>query len=238
MSDPRWASVNTFLKQEWFSRGWVVREVGLARQELVIWGDTEFSWHDLMRVLVWRHQRAAKTITIPAEDRFRSHLEAYEAQHKGIICTFYQEGAWKPCSLLDYIHFARALQLKDPRDRVFAFLDLAKDSTRELVVMPNYTDTPSKVYRDFAMAYLSVMGDIDLLHYVKHTEESLNTADMTSAPDWSIAEDNFISFMSTSDHNPPLRSQKGRISEPKLSYNTILQVEGVIIDLVRFIPML
>jgi hypothetical protein len=235
MSDPRWASVNALLEQAWFSRGWVVREAGLARQGLVIWGSTEFAWHDLMRVLVWRHRRAAKTISIPAEDRFRSHLEAYEAQHKNIICTFYQEGAWKPCSLLDYIHFARALQLKDPRDRVYAFLDLAKDSTRQLTVVPNYTDAPSKVYRDFAMAYVSATGNVDLLHYVKHTEESLSTTDMTWAPDWSISEDNFISFMSTSADYPPLRSQEGHISEPKLLNDTTLQVEGVVIDPVRFV---
>lgn len=235
MSDPRWASVNTLLEQAWFSRGWVVREAGLARQGLVIWGNTEFAWHDLMRVLVWRHRRAAKTISIPAEDRFRSHLEAYESQHKDIICTFYQEGAWKPCSLLDYIHFARALQLKDPRDRVFAFLDLAKDSTRQLTIVPKYTDAPSKVYRDFAIAYVSAMGDVDLLHYVKHTEESLGTNEMSWVPDWSIAEANFISFISTSDNYPPLKSQEGRTSEPKLLDGTTLQVEGVVIDSVRFV---
>lgn len=235
LSDPRWSSVNALLEQQWFSRGWVVREAGLARQGLVVWGNTEFAWHDLMRVLVWRHRRAAKTISIPAEDRFRSHLEAYEAQHKDIICTFYQEGAWKPCSLLDYIHFARALQLKDPRDRVFAFLDLAKDSTRQLTVVPKYTDAPSKVYHDFAVAYVSAMGDVDLLHYVKHTEESLSTTDMTWAPDWSIAEDNFLSFMSTSADYPPLTSRKGRISEPKLLNGTVLQVEGALIDSVHFV---
>jgi hypothetical protein len=235
MSDPRWASVNALLEQEWFSRGWVVREAGLARQGLVLWGNTEFAWHDLMRVLVWRHRRAARTISIPAEDRFRSHLEAYEAQHKDIICTFYQERAWKPCSLLDYIHFARALQLKDPRDRVFAFLDLAEDSTQQLTIVPKYTDAPWKVYRDFAKSYVSAIGDVDLLHYVKHTEESLSTTYMTWAPDWSIAEHNFLSFMSTSADYPPLRSQAGRISEPKLLNSTTLQVEGVVIDSVAFV---
>lgn len=235
LSDPRWASVNALMEEVWFSRGWVVREAGLARQGLVIWGSTVFAWHDLMRVLVWRHRRAAKAISIPAEDRFRSHLEAYEAQHKDIICTFYQEGSWKPCSLLDYIHFARALQLKDPRDRIYAFLDLAKDFTRQLSIVPNYNDTPSKVYSDFAMAYVSAMGDVDLLHYVKHNEESLKTTKMTWAPDWSIAEDNFISFMSTSDNYPPLRSREGRIPEPKLLDSTTLQVEGVVIDTLRFV---
>lgn len=183
MSDPRWASVNVLVEQEWFSRGWVVREAGLTRQGLVIWGDTQFAWHDLMRVLIWRHRRAGKAINIPAEDRFRSHLEAYEAQNLDIICTFYQEGSWKACSLLDYIHFARALKLKDPRDRIYAFIDLAKDSTRQLRIVPNYNELSSKIYHDFAMDYVSTVGDVDILRYVKHDEQSVRLTNMTWAPD-------------------------------------------------------
>lgn len=235
MSDPRWASVSVLVEQDWFSRGWVVREAGLARQGLVVWGKTQFAWHDLMRVLVWRHRRAVKTISIPAEDRFRSHLEAYEAQHQDIVCTVYQEGSWKACSLLDYIHFARALQLKDPRDRIYAFVDLAKDSTHQLRIVPNYNDTPSKVYRDFATDYMLTIRDVDLLHYVKHDEGSLKSTSMTWAPNWSIKEDNFIGFVSTSDNYPPLRSRGGCMSEPKLLDGTTLHVQGVVIDSVHFV---
>ncbi|KAF3038127.1 hypothetical protein E8E12_005924 [Didymella heteroderae] len=235
LSDPRWESVNALVEQEWFSRGWVVREAALAHQGLVIWGNTEFSWHDLMRVLVWRHRRAVKAIPIPAEDRFRSHLEAYEANHKDIICTFYQEGSWKPCSLLDYIHFARALQLKDSRDRIYAFLDLANDSAYQLRIVPNYNETPSNVYRDFATDYVAAVGDVDLLHYVKHNEETLKSTTMTWAPDWSIREGNFISFVSTSENYPPLRSHEGRVSKAKLIDGTALHVEGVVIDSVHFL---
>ncbi|KAF2630270.1 hypothetical protein BU25DRAFT_255291 [Macroventuria anomochaeta] len=234
LSDPRWASLNVLVEQEWFQRGWVVREAGLARQGLVIWGRTEFLWDDLMRALVWRHRRAVKTIVIPAEDRFRSHLEAYEAQHQDIICVFYQAGSWKPCSLLDYIHFARALRLKDPRDRIYAFLDLAEDPRRQLRVVPNYNDTPLKVYRDFATHYVCTTGDVDLLHYVKHDEDSLKSGFMTWAPDWSKKEDNFIGFVSTADNYPPLRSSTGKVSEPKLIDGTTLEVKAVIIDSVRF----
>ncbi|KAF1933416.1 uncharacterized protein M421DRAFT_88636 [Didymella exigua CBS 183.55] len=201
LSDARWVSVNVLVEQDWFSRGWVVREAGLASQ---------------------------------AEDRFRSHLEAYEAQHQDIVCTFYQEGSWKPCSLLDYIHFARALQLKDPRDRIYAFLDLANDSTRQLSILPNYNDTPLNVYRDFATDYVLAMGAVDLLHYVKHDEASLKSISMTWAPDWSIREDNFISFVSTSDNYPPLRSREGHVSTPKLLGGTTLQVEGAVVGSVLF----
>ncbi|KAJ8112468.1 hypothetical protein OPT61_g5172 [Boeremia exigua] len=191
LRDPRWASVCVLVEQEWFHRGWVVREAGLAQEGVVIWGQTEFKWDDLMRALVWRHRRAFRTIAMPAEDRIRSHLEAYEARHQDTICVFYQWGSYRACSLLDYLHCARALRLKDPRDRIYAFLDLAEDSIRELDVVPNYNDPPLKVYHDFAINYIRTIENVEILNYVKHDESSLKSCFMSWAPDWSKEEDDF-----------------------------------------------
>ncbi|KAJ4987441.1 ankyrin and het domain protein [Stagonosporopsis vannaccii] len=233
LHDPRWNSINALIEQSWFQRGWVVREAGLARQAIVLWGQTEFLWHDLMRALVWRHRRAVKSIAIPAEDRFRSHLEAFEARHRDSIRVFYQWGSWKACSLLDYLHFARALRLTDPRDRIYAFLDLAEDSVRDLRVVPNYNDAPSKVYRDFAMSYVRTFEDVDILNYVKHDESSVHAGHMSWAPDWSKSEDNFTGFVSTDDNHPPLLSCTMQATKPRLVDGTTLEVDGVIHDSVR-----
>ncbi|KAG9202648.1 hypothetical protein G6514_004140 [Epicoccum nigrum] len=232
--DPRWASINILVEQQWFQRGWVVREAGLAQQGLVIWGQTEFLWTDLMQALVWRHRRAVKTILIPAEDRFRSHLEAYEARNKARICVFYQNGSWKPCSLLDYLHFARALLLKDPRDRIYAFLDLSEDDTRQLHMVPNYNDSPEKVYRDFATNYVRTLKNLEILHYVKHDERSLQEGFMSWAPDWSKEEGNFIGFISTAANYPPLLSRDKQVPEPMVTEGGTLEVKGVIVDSICF----
>lgn len=234
LHDPRWASINVLVEQEWFHRGWVVREAGLAKQGLMIWGRTEFLWTDLMQALVWRHRRAVKTILIPAEDRFRSHLEAYEARHKARICVFYQDGSWEPCSLLSYLHFARALLLKDPRDRIYAFLDLSEDATRQLHMVPNYNDSPQKVYRDFATNYVRTLKTVEILHYVKHDESSLQKGLMSWVPDWSKEEGNFLSFISGGDNYPPLLSRDGQVPEPKVTEGGTLEVEGVIMDSICF----
>lgn len=234
LHDPRWASINVLVEQEWFHRGWVVREAGLAQQGLIIWGQTEFLWTDLMQALVWRHRRAVKTILIPAEDRFRSHLEAYEARHKARICVFYQNGSWEPCSLLGYLHFARALLLKDPRDRIYAFLDLSEDATRQLHMVPNYNDSPQKVYRDFATNYVRTLKNVEILHYVKHDESSLQENSMSWVPDWSKEEGNFIGFISTAENYPPLLSRDDEVSEPKVLEDGTLEVKGVILDSICF----
>lgn len=214
LSDHRWASLNVLVQQDWFRRGWVVREAGLAREGLVIWGQTEFSWDLLMRTLSWTHRRAVNTIAIPAEDCFRSHLEAYEAQHQDTVCVFYQESSWKACSLLDYIHFAGTLRLTDSRDRIYAFLDIADESRHQLNVIPNYSDTPSKVYRDFATHYICTTGDVNILHYVKHDGESLKSGFMTWAPQWNMRPDNLRGFVSPNDHYPALTSRTMQTYKP------------------------
>ncbi|KAH6622236.1 heterokaryon incompatibility protein-domain-containing protein [Boeremia exigua] len=234
LNDSRWASINALVEQEWFHRGWVVREAGLARQALVLWGQTEFLWNDLMQALVWRHRRAVTSITIQAEDRFRSHLEAYEALHKDAIRIFYHKSSWKACSLLNYLHFARALRLKDPRDRIYAFLDLAEDSVRELCIIPNYADPPMKVYRDFAIQYVYTTGKVDILHYVKHDDSLSESTLMSWVPDWSKEEKDVTGFVAADENNPPLLSRTKQTSNPKLLNGTTLEVDGVILGSVQW----
>ena len=236
ISDPRWASLNVLLEQDWFKRGWVVREAGLAREGVVLWGKNEISWDALMRTLVWRHRRALTKISLPAEDLFRSHLEAYEAQHQDVICVFYQQSAWQACSLLDYIHFARILRLTDPRDRIYAFLDLTNDSSNRLCVVPKYTDPPSKVYRDFAEQYISTTGDVNLLLYVKHDKDLPMSNVMTWAPDWNTkGDDNMASFVSSAGNYPALTSRYQGVSAPEVVDGHMLRVKGVVTDSVQYV---
>lgn len=47
LSDERWDSLRELLKESWFTRGWVVREAGLAQDGLVIWGRSEVGSHPL-----------------------------------------------------------------------------------------------------------------------------------------------------------------------------------------------
>ena len=235
LSDQRWASLNILVEQEWFKRGWVVREAGLAQEGLVIWGHTEFSWSDLMRVLIWRHKRALTSILIPTEDCFRPHIEAYEARHQDTICVFYELGSWKACSLLEYIHFARILRLKDPRDRIYAFLDLADEPQSSFSMVPNYNDTSVKVYRDFAAHYICVTEDINILHYVKHDKRPSESDTMAWAPDWDKEGDTSAGYISLSDNYPPLMSRALETFAPKLIDGVTLEVKGVIIDSVKHV---
>jgi hypothetical protein len=48
-----WGSLSRLLDNDWFSRVWVVQEVGLAKNPVVLFGNVEFGYRALMRLTAW-----------------------------------------------------------------------------------------------------------------------------------------------------------------------------------------
>ncbi|KAF3040459.1 hypothetical protein E8E12_003153 [Didymella heteroderae] len=230
---PEWNLMNTFGQNEWFDRGWVVREASLARKAVVIWGDTELLWDDLNRISLWTGRRAKKDLDMTQAVRIRCHFEAYRTRYRNFSSVFFQEVDWFEPSLLDYMGFARTLRLKDPRDRIYAFLDLGPKLVQGLAIVPNYTDTPLKVFQDFATNYILTTKDMNLLYHVMHDEATVETESMTWVPRWDSGPENMVHFVSSSAYSP-LRSRTGQISKPTISANHVLRVQGLIFDTVCF----
>lgn len=51
--DPRWKAVATLQRLPWFTRAWVIQEVGLAKDPRVLYGGVEFSYLDLTKLAIW-----------------------------------------------------------------------------------------------------------------------------------------------------------------------------------------
>ncbi|OIW31832.1 HET-domain-containing protein [Coniochaeta ligniaria NRRL 30616] len=51
--DPCWQSFGHLLQKEWFTRAWVLQEVGLARNPRVVYDDFDFSYRELMAAVRW-----------------------------------------------------------------------------------------------------------------------------------------------------------------------------------------
>lgn len=78
--DQRLVTYQALAAQPWFTRGWVVQEVGLASERLVIWGDGEFSWADFMHTVFWTAAKSPfntqdPTYALPVE--FHVHMNVY-----------------------------------------------------------------------------------------------------------------------------------------------------------------
>jgi hypothetical protein len=224
-----WGFVEALNRNEWFERGWVVREASLARQAVVVWGDTVLQWNDLIRTAIWCGTRAKKDMNMVVAYRMRCHFEAYRTRHHNFSSTFFKETDWFEPSLLDYMGSARGLRLKDPRDRIYAFLELGSTLSKDLDIIPNYSDTPLRVFQDFATNYVLKTKDMNILHHVAHDASSLVSGFPTWVPIWDQRSANMTHFVSPSSYLP-LLSRTSRGSNPYISNDEALRVQGVIFD--------
>jgi hypothetical protein len=218
---------------EWYERGWVVREASLAREGVLIWGDTVLQWDDLMRTALWAGTRVNQDKGLTAALRIRCHFEAYKTRHRNCSSVFFHEGDWYEPSLLDYMGWAQSLRLKNPRDRIYAFLELGSETGKILDIVPNYTNTPLEVYKHFATNYILSTRDLNTLHHVAHDVSSLKSGTPTWVPLWDQRSESMTNIVSPSSY-PPLYSRTGQSSSPVVSSDHALRVQDAVFDTVRF----
>ncbi|KAH6622235.1 heterokaryon incompatibility protein-domain-containing protein [Boeremia exigua] len=169
LGDERWHSLEILLRLPWFKRGWVVREAGLARECLVAWGASEFTWTDLMWVVFWLCGRRVTIDSLPSSHYpLRAHIDAYYDRHNNVAKVFFEQSTWQPNRLLDYMFIGKCLQFKDRRDSIYAFSDLAIDSASNLRLRADYGQSNHEAFRAFATQYLRTTNDISILDYIVH----------------------------------------------------------------------
>jgi hypothetical protein len=233
LTDPRWDSLCLLLGETWFTRGWVVREAGFARDGQVYWGQSEFSWNSLMRTCNWLYKRAVKTLyargfegKIPL-----AHVEVFEDSYPTYAKLFADEMTWVKSSILGYLSLTRELNLKDPRDRIYAFLELVQNEERPIHLRPNYKDPFLYVYQQFAAEYIRSTAYIGLLSNVEHDEQSLESGIPSWVPRWDICLTRTgYAFAPADSGYPALTSRRGDTSAPTVIDDATLRSSGVIID--------
>jgi hypothetical protein len=235
LKDERWRSVRGLLEQQWFERGWVVREAGLARQGLIVWGNSRISWQTFMRTATWIWGKLESLPGLPMGYVYRrlcGHMEAYMDRHNSTLRVLISQSNWTPSTLLDYLGAGRSLHFKDRRDNIYAFLDLAVKPTVGFRTSPDYTKPQDEVFKMFAIQYLSATGDQTMLSYVVHDTKSLQSKLPTWVPRWNALEpglnDEFC-------HAFTVRSRKAEIPmKLEVHYESFLKIRGTPLDAVGF----
>jgi hypothetical protein len=237
LDDRRWDSLLVLLEEPWFTRGWVVREAGFAQTGDVYWGESEFSWNSLMRTLHWLYKRGVKTLYAKGFDSRipLAHLEVFEDRHESYAKKFTMEMTWVNQSLLGYLSLTRQLKLKDPRDRIYAFLELVVDEERQVYLRPNYLDSYLQVYQQFAIEYIRATQYIGLLSDVEHNEQSLESGIPSWVPRWDLLLFRTgYAFAPADSGYSGLTSRTGTAPKPRVSEANMLQLRGVVLDTVLY----
>lgn len=110
------------------------------------------------------------------------HLDAYVDQNVHAAPYLSGANAWHPNSLLDYLAAGRKLHMQDPRDRLYAFLDVATGEDHRIIMNPNYKDTALQIYHSFAVNYIQSARRPSILDYVVHSTQSLQSGNPTWVP--------------------------------------------------------
>lgn len=230
--DSRWRSFKRLFDLPWFNRGWVVQEAALARSASALWGSATIDWTQVLGAFDWLMFQGGKLavqsldLHPPNAALRQSYRQRRRAVTKGISprdCP--QMGIY---SLLDY---ARVLRLKDPRDRLYAFLTLSEQLTgTRLDLVPDYEKPFLAVYRDFARNRLAVHSELDLLNLVQHTKVSLASTYPSWVPRWDIHLLVYNVWSTSQLDAEKTSSRAGKLYDPIFLSESLLQVRGVVID--------
>jgi hypothetical protein len=180
LADSRWEGVSKLLLQPWFSRAWVIQEVGLAKSVIAVYGQEEFDYRDFIRLMKWVVSCAGQ-------------LEAKYNLWWWFIHHDWYDWSQPPDTpsardLFIFLFQASAMACKDPKDHIYAFLGhpLMQLEDGTPLVVPDYRETFhfKTLYSNIARPLLS-RGDTRILASVGHNEDSISE-DLTWTPRWDI----------------------------------------------------
>ncbi|KAI0903915.1 HET-domain-containing protein [Ustulina deusta] len=241
-----WVHLDRLMQLGWFTRGWIVQEIGTGAPATLIWGAAEIEWQVLSRVCErlqnYYHLRSKfKIRTDEVRYLFRRFAEPSERGNNENRYSFIYE-----------LHRARRLKFSDQRDRVFAFLGhFSRHGSNEELrdLKADYKRTVTEIYNDVAeRALRGEAGTSDgsaliTLAAVQHTSLQTGNAVLSETtvgpsegdkspswvPDWRI----FQSFMLTEPVSP---HKAHGTSRPRLEIDdngSLLRIHGLEIDTIE-----
>ncbi|KAK7545901.1 heterokaryon incompatibility protein-domain-containing protein [Phyllosticta citricarpa] len=159
-----WQALAAVLRRPWFMRMWIIQEVILSSQIEVVCGRSVFTWEEMSRIVGYldceEYGSSTGNSSTVAELPF-TRINRMKEQHR-------REGT---PDLFDLLMRCRRQTSSDPRDKIFALLELGQHETD-----PDYSKTTRDVYTEFASSV------------VRDAQRSINQSQElpTWVPDWSV----------------------------------------------------
>lgn len=162
-----WDMVRRFMESPWFTRVWVLPEVGLARSATIYYGRASLEWSQLVEFMLFVASRADIATHI-GNVKSGTIWDVFE----DIWCSFGNETSWRNelpftrslnrvgsfYSLVNILAVTRPYHATNQRDHVYAFLGhpLAAASTRNegSIVTVDYKKSTDQVYLETATRLL------------------------------------------------------------------------------------
>ena len=186
-ADFAWTSCRSILRKPWFSRVWIVQEVGLAKQVVMLCGRFTAQWRNVVQAclwLTWKGRALEQKYQLAAKNPVNTWVTySKSGRDDGAIL---QESAQRtaPKSFFDVLFRTRFHGSTDPRDKIYAFLghptarSFLASETREFPI--DYTIPYEDIYAITALNLLALMGNFRLFSTIQHKEKET----IDNMPSW------------------------------------------------------
>lgn len=176
LSVERWQATLTMFSLPWFSRVWVLQEVGLAATAVFYCGEHSIDWSDIVEYSMLATMRADLE-SVPVLIPWGRIVDPFLL----LWCTFGTKKSWRferrfinqiasasgnnaRVHLLTVLFSGLAFDATDARDRIYAFLGHPGARVNNTALIePNYTIDKDELYYSVALHLLRDMGDLVLL---------------------------------------------------------------------------
>ncbi|KAI1122513.1 heterokaryon incompatibility protein-domain-containing protein [Nemania abortiva] len=207
-----WSNLLDLMQSSWFSRRWVIQELALAREATVHFGIVSVAWKDFADAIdtfVLNLDRINNLFRQSGDETFHGKFKYFNEPEplraKALVDTVtnaFRKNAdgtiYKPVFNLETLAVNLAsFESSDPRDSIFALLNIASESTlpvpegTDIVAPPkvNYEKGPLEIYTDLLEWVVHSTGSLDMICRHWATAETKpggrgDLAPLTTLPSW------------------------------------------------------
>ncbi|KAF2264433.1 HET-domain-containing protein [Lojkania enalia] len=185
--DPAWQALAQLLQRPWFHRAWIVQEVSVPKDLLIVCGHATIPWDEFCRAVQYAVDLGL-FIAYGGSATFQA-LSLFETR------SDFQSNRLP--SLHEILLRNRSFLATDARDKVFGLLSLANpDNVQSMRVRPNYHLTTEQLYKNITQLLLR---KLDLTAF--NASGVHNSSLEKKLPSW-------VSDWSASDPSVPLTSRE------------------------------
>ena len=174
-----------FFGRSWFSRVWVVQEIAMSRDAIVMLGPHTIPWTRLKGAYYRLRMRVSLSMcgTVYAQTRFQRLTELMHV----IFRRHHLSSSLPGVRVLDLLCDLSYLEATDDRDKVYGLLGLADDlrdfdKLQGHLFEPSYDESVDKTYTRLAWFIIRASARLDVLHCVGDLDSSAGLPSWT--PDW------------------------------------------------------
>ena len=206
-------AIRNLLDRSWFKRLWILQELYLGRDRIhMMCGFERTSWEHFCYALDYLRRSNASD-----PDKIGDEL------HRVWLTMMYREYGF-PDTLIDLLLRTRSLRCTDPRDKVYALLNLVTNQSSD--IQPDYSKSTSETFRSIIEDSLNKCKTLQLLANCVLRGRTLSMPSWV--PDWSVQSQ----FQETIDRFCPRFNTE---AHGKIISSDILVTKGVHVTTVHVV---